>query len=95
MTYKFKVACSSCHYNEIVSAGETIGEYFACQTYQCLNCKTLFDWYTVVGNEVEGFGDILLCPTCDKGEIVAWDYEKGVCPKCCQSMKIVALVEYR
>ncbi len=94
MTHKFKLVCSTCHYNEIVSAGETTGEYFTSRTYQCMNCEILFDWYTVNELTPAGFGDILFCPKCNRGEIVEWDFEKGVCPKCCQPMKIVALVEF-
>ena len=94
MSHKYKMVCSKCDYNEIVSNGETVGQYFSSRTYQCINCAILFDWYTVIGDKPEGLRDMLFCPMCMGPEIVGWDFDTGLCPKCCQPMKIVARMEF-
>ena len=95
MSLKFKLVCSNCTYHETVSAGVIPEELYSCRTYQCLNCEILFDWYTMNVDRPEWLADILFCPMCMKGEIVEWDYETGVCPKCNQPMEITGMVEYR
>ena len=84
--------CSHCHYNEIVSGGEEIGKEGAVCTYHCLNCKILFDWHNEKPFKLSK--DILFCPICMTPKIEAWDYETGVCPKCCHRMEIIGIMEF-
>lgn len=92
--------CNSCSYKADVFGAIQKDHRGTFETFLCLNCRILLDTQTEDAKvEGDNFRDMVirfspiepkyLC--CDKSDLIKWDSQMCLCPKCSEKMELTRL----
>jgi hypothetical protein len=92
--------CNSCSYKADVFGAIQKDHRGTFETFVCLNCRILLDTQTEDAKiEGDNFRDMVIrfspieskCLCCDKLDLIKWDSETCLCPKCSEKMELTRL----
>lgn len=89
MGQHYKFVCTSCDYKAIVSGEPDRGLVTMTDTFECLDCKEIFDLIIKTYSETNEWtktAEEISCEKCKGSNLTTW--HKGECPKCKSRMTI-------
>ena len=93
MGEKRELICPNCNYGVLTSGGLDRGFYVYTNTFVCLDCKSIIDVAVSESKHRNNLHSVEApinptqpvineCPKCKSNDLVIWNAEKRICPKC-------------